>query len=37
LLDLPAKVQVMVGTGQLSMGHARALITAPIRKRWPRR
>jgi ParB family chromosome partitioning protein len=29
LLDLPAKVQVMVGTGQLSMGHARALITAP--------
>ena len=28
LLDLPAKVQVMVGTGQLSMGHARALITA---------
>jgi ParB family transcriptional regulator, chromosome partitioning protein len=29
LLDLPAKVQVMVGAGQLSMGHARALITAP--------
>ena len=29
LLDLPAKVQVMVGTGDLSMGHARALITAP--------
>ena len=28
LLDLPAKVQVLVGTGQLSMGHARALITA---------
>ena len=28
LLDLPAKVQVMVGTGELSMGHARALITA---------
>jgi ParB family transcriptional regulator, chromosome partitioning protein len=28
LLDLPAKVQVMIGTGQLSMGHARALITA---------
>ena len=28
LLDLPAKVQVMVGTGQLSMGHARALVTA---------
>jgi ParB family chromosome partitioning protein len=28
LLDLPPKVQVMVGTGQLSMGHARALITA---------
>ena len=28
LLDLPAKVQIMVGTGQLSMGHARALITA---------
>ena len=27
LLDLPAKVQVMVGTGELSMGHARALIT----------
>jgi ParB family chromosome partitioning protein len=29
LLDLPAKVQILVGTGQLSMGHARALITAP--------
>ena len=29
LLDLPLKVQVLVGTGQLSMGHARALITAP--------
>jgi len=29
LLDLPARVQVMVGAGQLSMGHARALITAP--------
>jgi ParB family chromosome partitioning protein len=28
LLDLPAKVQLLVGTGQLSMGHARALITA---------
>ncbi len=28
LLDLPAKVQVMVGTGELSMGHARALVTA---------
>ncbi|HMG46961.1 MAG TPA: ParB/RepB/Spo0J family partition protein [Allosphingosinicella sp.] len=28
LLDLPPKVQVMVGTGQLSMGHARALVTA---------
>jgi ParB family chromosome partitioning protein len=28
LLDLPAKVQVMVGAGQLSMGHARALVTA---------
>jgi ParB family chromosome partitioning protein len=28
LLDLPAKVQIMVGTGQLSMGHARALVTA---------
>ena len=26
LLDLPAKVQVMVGTGELSMGHARALV-----------
>ncbi|MFP5330688.1 MAG: ParB/RepB/Spo0J family partition protein, partial [Alphaproteobacteria bacterium] len=29
LLDLPAKVQLLVGTGQLTMGHARALITAP--------
>jgi ParB family chromosome partitioning protein len=29
LLDLPAKVQILVGTGQLTMGHARALITAP--------
>jgi ParB family transcriptional regulator, chromosome partitioning protein len=28
LLDLPAKVQALVGAGQLSMGHARALITA---------
>ena len=28
LLDLPAKVQVLVGTGELSMGHARALVTA---------
>ncbi|HTU09333.1 MAG TPA: ParB/RepB/Spo0J family partition protein [Allosphingosinicella sp.] len=28
LLDLPGKVQVLLGTGQLSMGHARALITA---------
>lgn len=28
LLDLPSKVQTLVGTGQLSMGHARALITA---------
>jgi len=28
LLDLPVKVQNLVGTGQLSMGHARALITA---------
>ena len=28
LLDLPGKVQVLVGTGQLSMGHARALITS---------
>jgi ParB family chromosome partitioning protein len=28
LLDLPAKVQVYLGTGQLQMGHARALITA---------
>jgi ParB family transcriptional regulator, chromosome partitioning protein len=28
LLDLPAKVQIMVGTGQLSMGHARALVSA---------
>jgi ParB family chromosome partitioning protein len=29
LLDLPAKVQSLVGSGQLSMGHARALVTAP--------
>ncbi|MBV9881432.1 MAG: ParB/RepB/Spo0J family partition protein, partial [Sphingomonadaceae bacterium] len=29
LLDLPTKVQNLVGGGQLSMGHARALITAP--------
>jgi len=28
LLDLPAKVQIMVGAGQLSMGHARALVSA---------
>lgn len=28
LLDLPANVQVMVGAGQLSMGHARALVSA---------
>lgn len=28
LLDLPAQVQVMVGAGQLTMGHARALVTA---------
>jgi len=28
LLDLPASVQIMVGAGQLSMGHARALVTA---------
>jgi len=28
LLDLPAQVQVMVGAGQLSMGHARALVSA---------
>jgi ParB family chromosome partitioning protein len=28
LLDLPAKVQALVSTGQLSMGHARALVTA---------
>ncbi|MDQ8757035.1 ParB/RepB/Spo0J family partition protein [Sphingosinicella sp. LHD-64] len=28
LLDLPAKVQVLVGTGQLTMGHARALVSA---------
>ena len=28
LLDLPAKVQIMVGTGQLTMGHARALVSA---------
>jgi ParB family chromosome partitioning protein len=29
LLDLPAAVQDLVGTGALSMGHARALIPAP--------
>ena len=29
LLDLPAKVQALVAGGQLDMGHARALITAP--------
>ena len=29
LLDLPAKVQALVAAGQLSMGHARALITSP--------
>ncbi|WP_129793502.1 ParB/RepB/Spo0J family partition protein [Sphingosinicella sp. CPCC 101087] len=29
LLDLPARIQVMVGAGELTMGHARALITAP--------
>jgi ParB family chromosome partitioning protein len=29
LLELPSRVQVMVGAGELSMGHARALITAP--------
>jgi ParB family chromosome partitioning protein len=29
LLDLPATVRAMVGDGRLSMGHARALITAP--------
>jgi len=28
LLELPATVQIMVGTGQLSMGHARALVSA---------
>jgi ParB family chromosome partitioning protein len=28
LLELPQKVQAMVGSGELSMGHARALITA---------
>jgi ParB family chromosome partitioning protein len=28
LLDLPARVQAMIGSGELSMGHARALITA---------
>ncbi|HST36924.1 MAG TPA: ParB/RepB/Spo0J family partition protein [Allosphingosinicella sp.] len=28
LLDLPPGVQVMVGTGELSMGHARALVSA---------
>ncbi|ATE63295.1 ParB/RepB/Spo0J family partition protein [Rhizorhabdus dicambivorans] len=29
LLDLPDEVQAMVADGRLSMGHARALITAP--------
>ena len=29
LLDLPPKVQLLVGAGELTMGHARALITAP--------
>lgn len=29
LLDLPRPVRELVGDGQLSMGHARALITAP--------
>ncbi len=29
LLDLPAEVRDLVGSGQLSMGHARALVTAP--------
>jgi ParB family transcriptional regulator, chromosome partitioning protein len=29
LLDLPASVRAMVADGRLSMGHARALITAP--------
>ena len=29
LLDLPAEVQDLVATGELSMGHARALISAP--------
>ena len=28
LLDLPKSVQILVGTGALTMGHARALITA---------
>ena len=28
LLDLPPKVQLLVGAGELTMGHARALITA---------
>ena len=28
LLDLPQKVQDMVGSGELTMGHARALVTA---------
>ena len=28
LLDLPSKVQQMVGLGKLTMGHARALVTA---------
>jgi ParB family transcriptional regulator, chromosome partitioning protein len=29
LLELPVEVQAMVSAGELSMGHARALITAP--------
>jgi ParB family chromosome partitioning protein len=29
LLDLPEKVRAMVASGALSMGHARALVTAP--------
>jgi len=29
LLDLPFRVRTLVATGELSMGHARALITAP--------
>ncbi len=28
LLDLPARVQILLGTGELSMGHARALVSA---------